>query len=100
MGKAVFYKPDLFGTAISLSPALIKQFYPTMSDDVHPNGHADFWALPPHGQGLIQAEPYGRKGRFWLNANDGDKGTPLSCMDPDARPSPGPGGYLNGSFLI
>ena len=33
-------------------------------------------------QGLIQQEPQNRPGRFWLNANQRDGGTPNGCGPP------------------
>ena len=63
--------------------------YALMTDGLHPNQNRAFWAPPPYGEALIQQEPQNRPGRFWLNANQNDSGTPNQCGPP------GPGGYLN-----
>jgi hypothetical protein len=95
LAAAALYEPDLFGTAVALSPALYfnpgwgGNAYALMSDDLHPTQNRAFWATPPYGEALIQQEPQNRPGRFWLNANQRDAGTPNWCI------APGPGDYLN-----
>jgi len=76
--KAVFLRPDLFGTAIGISPALAQQAYFLSSDDKYPLNNAEFFVPPPEGQGLIAAEPL-QNGRFYLNANENDVGTENGC---------------------
>lgn len=78
--KIAFLKPDLFGTAVGFSPALVQQGYNLTSDDVHPLNNAELWVPEPEGQALIANAPYGG-GRYYLNVNDRDVGRrPDMCI--------------------
>lgn len=75
--KAVFYKPEYFGTMIGYSAALFFGNLTTQDHTAHPLENADFWVPPPEGQGLIANEdPAKEKGRYLFVVAENDAGTP------------------------